>query len=270
MESRRGTAHLPSPHLRCGAGVRAVQGCRAPTRAPQGFQGSVGAKHTPPTSRRGPGVVGPTQGRVRALGRCASPLHTRDGMCSRRTLSEMCRAHGPGRTQGHPLALRSLTGTALARSASASVHRTCVLPAQCRTPSRPSTCGLGRCVLSGGTRVQVRRAASSRPSTHLHRPCGAPQGFQGSVGAKHTPPTSRRGHGLVGPTQRRVRALGRCASPRHTRDGMCFRRTVCDMCALSEALRFNGRLVGEAASGRSRLRPHGPCGTRGAGFRAQP
>ena len=131
MQSRRGTAHLPSPHLRCGAGVRAVQGCRAPTRAPQGFQGSVGTKHAPP--RRGAGVAGPAERRARALESVrASPLHTRDGMCSRGTLSEMCKSARPRKNAGTP------TGTALTHWHCAGAQRQCKcaphLRAACTVP----------------------------------------------------------------------------------------------------------------------------------------
>jgi len=77
-------------------------------------------------------------------------------------------ARGPS-AHLHSLALRSLTGTALARSASASVHRTprtcgsgqvCGLPAQCRTPSR---CPIGRhtCASAVGARRQCKFASGA-------------------------------------------------------------------------------------------------------------
>jgi hypothetical protein len=52
----------------------------------------------------------------------------------------------PEPAQDNPLALRSLTGTALARSASASVHRT-------HLHRTPRTCGSGQ--VCGAPQVQV-------------------------------------------------------------------------------------------------------------------
>jgi len=79
-----------------------------------------------------------------------------------------CRARQGAGPDGGRDGLRKSTGTV------------CGLPALCRTPSRPSThlhrtcgasqvqvCGLGRCVLSGGTRGQVCGAGVQGPSEVL-------------------------------------------------------------------------------------------------------
>jgi len=84
-----------------------------------------------------------------------------------------------------PQPVRAAPGRAPARTGGETASRkstgtVCGLPALCRTPSRPSThlhrtcgapqvqvCGLGRCILSGGTRGQVCGAGVQGPSEVL-------------------------------------------------------------------------------------------------------